>query len=90
MNLSLTTESNVLYHIKNWKEKNDVTLKQTSKQKTFWKILNQIKIQRDGMCLLTKILTKFSAKFLSYNLYILVEKRKCGNPGLLKEGEPSL
>lgn len=35
MNLSLTTESNVLYHIKNWKEKNDVTLKQTSKQKTF-------------------------------------------------------
>lgn len=46
MNLSLTTESNVLYHIKNWKEKNDVTLKQTSEQRTFWKILNQIKIQK--------------------------------------------
>lgn len=29
-------------------------------------------------------------KFLSYNLNILVEKRKGGNPGLLKEGEPSL
>ena len=35
MNLSVTTEINVLYHIKNWKEKNDVTLKQTSEQKTF-------------------------------------------------------
>lgn len=41
---------------KNLKEKNDVTLKQTSEQRTSCKILNQIKIQRDGMCLLTKIL----------------------------------
>lgn len=29
-------------------------------------------------------------KFLSYNLNIFVEKRKGGNPGLLKKGEPSL
>lgn len=63
MNLSLTTESNVLYHIKNWKEKNDVTLKQTSEQRTSCKILNQIKIQRDGMCLLTKILILQSEYF---------------------------
>lgn len=68
MNLSLTTESNVIYHIKNWKKKlerkkNDVTLKQTSEQRTSCKILNQIKIQRDGMCLLTKILILQSEYF---------------------------
>lgn len=48
---------------KNLKEKNDVTLKQTSEQRTSCKILNQIKIQRDGMCLLTKILILQSEYF---------------------------
>lgn len=48
---------------KNLKEKNDVTLKQTSEQRTSSKILNQIKIQRDGMCLLKKILILQSEYF---------------------------
>lgn len=64
MNLSLTTESNVLYHIKNWKEKNDVTLKQTSEQRTFWKILNQIKIQKGWYVFTDKNSDKVLSKIL--------------------------